>query len=117
MKKLIDCLKNNKIILVISALILALIIAVVMLGGGISGDSVSDMQDKSSTEIKLEQILSSIEGVGDSRVMISESNEGIEGVVIVCRGADNIMVRNDIINAVSTALNVEKNNIAVYAMN
>ena len=37
-------------------------------------------------------------------------------VVIVCRGADNIMTRSDILNVVSTALNIQKNIIAIYAM-
>lgn len=117
MKKLLDCLKKNKLILIIISVILILIIAVVIFGGYGDGVSVSSTQDKTSTEIKLERILSSIEGVGESQVMINQSENGIDGVVIVCRGADNIMVRNDIINAVSTALNIEKNNIAVYAMN
>ena len=63
------------------------------------------------------KILSSIEGVGDTEVMINEGKDGIEGVVIVCRGADSIMVRNNILNAVSTAMKVDKKNIVIYSMN
>ena len=48
--------------------------------------------------------------------MINESENGIPGVVIVCVGADNIMTRNDILNAVSTALDVDKKIIAIYSM-
>lgn len=117
MKKAVDFLKNNKAIVIISAIIIALIILVVTVGGGNASISVGTSDEKSKTELKLEQILSSIEGVGDSNVMINEGADGIEGVIIVCRGAGNIMVRNDIINAVATALNIQKNIIAVYAMN
>ena len=117
MKKLTDCLKKYKTGLIIAAIIVALVMIVCLSGGVSSNITVNSSTDKSQTEIKLEQILSSIDGVGESMVMINESENGINGVVIVCRGADNIMVRNDIINAVSTALNIKKNIIAVYAMN
>ena len=49
-------------------------------------------------------------------MLVTEGDDGIEGVVIVCSGANNIMTRNNIINAVATALNIQKNIIAVYAM-
>lgn len=44
---------------------------------------------------RLEQILTSTRGVGEARVLISDS-----GVVIVCRGAASSSVRLDIIRAV-----------------
>lgn len=49
--------------------------------------------------------------------MINEGENGILGVVIVCEGANNLMTRNDILNAVSTALNIDKKIIAIYSMN
>ena len=49
--------------------------------------------------------------------MITSDDDGVKGVVIVCEGAENIMVRSSILNVVSTALNIDKNNIAIYAMN
>lgn len=49
--------------------------------------------------------------------MINESKDGILGVIIVCEGADSIMTKNTILNAVSTALNINKNLIAIYSMN
>jgi uncharacterized membrane protein len=72
---------------------------------------------QTNTEKKLAEILSNISGVGTAQVMINEGDNGIEGVVIVCSGGNNIMTKNDILNAVSTALNIEKNIIAIYAMN
>lgn len=117
MKKLIEHLKSNKTLIIIIALVFVLILIVVLYNGAEESSSAGAFTDKTQTEIKLESILSSIDGVGESNVMVTESDEGIEGVVIVCQGADNIMTRNDILNAVSTALNIQKNIIAIYAMN
>lgn len=119
MKKLAEYFKAHKKILVIAVLLIAMIaIGAVLYGGGsgIKQVSASDV-NKSATEIKLTRILSEIDGVGKAEVMINEGDKGVEGVIIVCEGANNIMTRNDILNAVSTALTVEKNNIAIYAMN
>ena len=46
-------------------------------------------------EQRLEEILSSSRGVGQTRVLLSE-----EGVIVVCRGADDASVRLDMIRAI-----------------
>ena len=123
MKKAVDFLKNNKNALIVLVLLIALIIIAISLNGNKSltvssiGGSSNNNQNKSVTEIKLEQILSGIDGVGQAEVMINESEDGIDGVIIVCSGANNLMTRNNILNAVTTALSVKGNNIAIYAMN
>lgn len=122
MKKAVDFLKNNKNALIVLVLLIALIVIAISLNGNnsLSVSSIggsSNNQNKSVKEIKLEQILSGIDGVGQAEVMINESEDGIEGVIIVCSGANNLMTRNNILNAVTTALNVKGNNIAIYAMN
>ena len=40
----------------------------------------------------------------------------VQGVVVVCQGADDIKVISDITNAVSVALNVTSNRICVIKM-
>ncbi len=121
MKKAVDFLKNNKNALIVLVLLIALIVIAISLNGNkslsVSSIGGSNNQNKSVTEIKLEQILSGIDGVGQAEVMINESEDGIDGVIIVCSGANNLMTRNNILNAVTTALNVKGNNIAIYAMN
>ena len=119
MKRLTDYLKSHRKILLISCLLVILIGLAFLLYGSknkISAAS-SDGVARSSTELKLMRILSEIDGVGKAEVMITEGKDGVEGVIIVCEGAYNIMTRDDILNAAATALNVEKNNIAIYAMN
>lgn len=48
-------------------------------------------------QLALAQLLSSVRGVGEAKVLISEN-----GVVVVCGGASNASVRLDIIHAVSS---------------
>ncbi|MBE7088185.1 MAG: hypothetical protein E7370_01480 [Clostridiales bacterium] len=118
MNKLIDYAKKNKTIIIVVIILFALILALYYINTkSSSSQTAGDFTQKTQTEIKLASILSNIKGVGQSDVMINEGEDGeICGVVIVCTGADNIMVRNDILNAVSTALKVEKNLIAIYSM-
>ncbi len=119
MKRLTDYLKSHRKILVISCLLVVLVAFAVLLYGGKSKISTVSSNDvaRSATEVKLMRILSEIDGVGKAEVMITEGKDGVEGVVIVCEGARNLMTRSDILNAAATALNIEKNNIAIYAMN
>ena len=48
-----------------------------------------------SSNRQLEQILSCARGVGEARVLLSDS-----GVVVVCKGADDAAVRLDMIRAI-----------------
>ncbi len=119
MTKAVDFFRRYKKIIVIAALLTALIILAVFLFGG-KQQSVtinSTAAERTETEVKLMRILSEIDGVGKAEVMVNESEKGVEGVVIVCEGANDLMTRSDVINAVKVALNIEKLNIAIYAMN
>lgn len=120
MKKAIDYLKANRKLLAIIILLAALIVIAFVLYGSNNKTTATasvNSTSRTETETKLIRILSEIDGVGQAEVMINESENGIEGVIIVCEGANSIMTRNDVLNAVTTALKVEKNNIAIYAMN
>lgn len=117
MRKVLDYVKENRKIIIVVLLIVILIGAVYFINKKTkSSKTLATDTAKSETEVKLTGILSNIEGVGATDVMITESNGEIQGVVIVCEGANNIMTRNNILNAVSTALNVSKQIIAIYSM-
>ena len=120
MRKVLDFVKVNKKIIIVVILIIILVGSVYFINKNSESKAASTantLEGKSETEIKLTKILSSIEGVGATEVMINEGKDGIEGVVIVCQGADSIMTKNNILNAVATALNIDRKNIAIYSMN
>lgn len=121
MKRLSEVLKRDKKIITLAvALVVLIVIAVVLFGN--SSDILSSVNSETSesemteSETKLKNILSEIDGVGESRVLINESDDAVIGVVIVCEGANNLMTRSDIINAVCVALNVKRSVIAIYCM-
>ena len=117
MRKVIDYVKKNKKIIIVVMLIAILIGTVYIIDKGKSDtSSIATGFSKSETEVKLTGILSSIDGVGRADVMITEEEGKIVGVVVVCDGADNLMTRSNILNAVSTALNVDKKIIAIYSL-
>ena len=88
------------------ALILALGLALLLFPGG---------SEKAKIEVDrdalLQELLSQTEGVGPSRVLISDS-----GVVVVCRGAEDPKVRLDIIRAVSSYTGFGSDKITVLKM-
>ncbi len=116
MKALTEWFKEKKKIIVVVALILLLILVVFLFFGVDNQTTDYGDNSKSDTELRLTALLESMDGIGDAEVMITEDESGISGVVIVCEGADRIMIRNDILNAVSTALSINKNIIAIYSM-
>lgn len=78
-------------------------------------------------EIRLEQILSQMKGVGDTNVMITYQDEEtdtvfsgqnnyrkVEGVIIASEGAGDIVIKNNIINAVATVFDIPASNVVVY---
>ncbi len=119
MRKVLNFVNDNKKIIIVVILIIVLVGTIYFINKATAktAQTAAIAGDKSATEVKLTSILSSIDGVGTTDVMINEGEGGVLGVVIVCEGANNIMTRNDILNAVSTALNIDKNLIAIYSMN
>ena len=69
---------------------------------------------QSESEKKVSRILEEIEGVGEAEVMICETENGVEGVVVVCEGAKNLKVVMDIREAVSAALGTKQNAVKIY---
>ena len=65
-------------------------------------------------EQKISRILEQIDGVGEAEVMICETENGVESVVVVCEGAKNIQVVMDIKEAVSAALGTKQNAVKIY---
>ncbi|MBQ7831547.1 MAG: hypothetical protein IJ393_05700 [Clostridia bacterium] len=74
-------------------------------------DSLANMTD---TELKVARILQEIEGVGEANVIVYETNEGIESVVVVCDGANDFKVVMDVREAVAAALGTTEKSVKIY---
>ena len=86
-------------------LILAIGIAIMLFPSGKANDDVVH------GDSRLEQVLSSVDGVGETQVMVSES-----GVIVVARGAENAKVRLDIIRAIGSYTGFGADKITVLKM-
>ena len=68
----------------------------------------------SQTETRVERLLEEIEGVGNASVMVCETEEGVQGVVVVCEGANDLQVLLNVREAVSAALGTDPKSIKIY---
>ena len=67
-----------------------------------------------ATEQKLCALLREMDGVGEADVMICESEDGVQSVVVVCDGADDLRVVINIREAVAAALGTEEKAVKIY---
>ena len=77
-----------------------------------------DNEENDNLETRLEKILSKIEGVGKTEVLITyrENETKIEGAIVIAEGAENIDVKQKIIQAVETATGLLSHKIQVFEM-
>ena len=59
-------------------------------------------------------LLNEINGVGEVDVMIHETEEGVQSVVVVCEGAENLLVNMHIREAVAAALGTDEKSVKIY---
>lgn len=80
----------------------------------------------SDVELRLERILTQIDGAGKTDVMITYQSSLVSaeqeamlplGAVIIAEGADNLEVRIKIQQAVQTALGIEARQVKIFKMN
>lgn len=81
-------------------------------------------------ELRLAEILSGIKGVGKTDVFItyrdadptasvfsssmSKERPKINGVIVTAEGANNVIIKNEIINAVACVFNISAGNVTVF---
>ncbi len=68
-----------------------------------------------STETALCNILTDIKGVGKVDVMLQyNSDEEISGVIVTAEGAQNPVIRNNLVNAVRAVFNIPVSSVMVF---
>lgn len=68
----------------------------------------------SESEAKVSRLLGEIDGVGEANVMICETEEGVQSVVVVCEGAKDLQVIMHVREAVAAALGTEEKAVKIY---
>ena len=66
------------------------------------------------TEAKIIRLLEGIDGVGEADVMVYEGENAKKSVIVVCEGANNLLVVMNIREAVAAALGTEQNAVKIY---
>ena len=109
MRPLLEQLRGARRIEWFVALVLLALLILALTGSRLAGSS-----EDGSLEQRLERILSSIDGVGEVRVMIAEDGEGrLTGAVIVAKSMKDIRPTLEIQKAVRTLLDIDESRIRV----
>ena len=66
------------------------------------------------SEERVRCLLEEIEGVGKADVMVCETEEGVQSVVVVCEGAGDLQVVMHIRQAVAAALGTQEKSVKIY---
>ena len=103
--------KKELLLLAVIGIILLLAIAFVF---GENKRTLNEAESLSDNEIKVCALLEQMQGVGDAHVMIYESADGVESVVIVCEGANDLQVIMNIREAVAAALGTQEKSVKIY---
>ena len=108
-------LKGGKLkeILWLAVLGLALLFVAWIIFNG-EGKTNSASAALTENEQKISRLLENIEGVGEAEVMIYETEEGVQGAVVVCEGANDFFVVIKVREAVAAALGTEEKAVKIY---
>lgn len=103
---------------------LGLILIVIGVATGKSGESAEVGSE--SLEDRLEELCSSLSGVGECRVMVTysestqrygtSSEKRVESVAVVCKGADKTAVRANLTELLTSLFGIGTNRISISKM-
>lgn len=135
-KDLIELFKKRKRLCVSVLLILLGVVLIALSSvntGGASEEKISLSEYKKTLEAELEELCSSVRGVGKCRVMVTfergEENTykgsslietkppRVLGVSIVCKGADSDSVRAELFEMVGALFDIGSNRISILKLN
>ena len=128
--------KNKRGVIIIALLVLGALLLFGSSGRGGTGDDTGEMtldEYKAALEAELASICSDVRGVGACRVFVTfergeqNSYKGsvlieskppkVQGVTVVCRGADTARVRSEITEMICALFGIGANRVAVLKLN
>lgn len=105
---------RKKELLILAVVGMLLLLAVAFVFGDNNKRTLNGAESFSDNEAKVCALLEQMQGVGDAHVMIYESDDGVESVVIVCEGANDLQVIMNIREAVAAALGTQEKAVKIY---
>lgn len=73
------------------------------------------IDDDGGTEAALCEILTDIKGVGNVDVMLQyDENDQISGAIVTAEGAEDPVIRNNLVNAVRAVFNIPVSSVMVF---
>ena len=110
MKSFMETLRGARRLELFILMILLSVLGLALLNGACHNDD----SGKAPDEVRLEQLLEHIDGVGDVDVMISMDEDGRPiGAAVVADGLDDIGVRLEIQSAIRALLDIDLNRIRI----
>ena len=107
-------------------ILIILLLGVALIIIGTSSVRTNEDGDLDELEARLEEMCSSLVGVGRCRVMVTyersnsrygaESDRRVESVAIVCRGADNVRVRSELTELFTSLFGIGAHRISITRM-
>lgn len=119
--RILSFLKGNRAAVIAVVVIFAAVLLLAAGGGGSGEVSESD-----ALAAELEELLSSLSGVGSCRVMVTyrvtegrygtAAQKEVVSVAVVCRGADRVGVRRELTEMLSALFGIGANRIHIAKM-
>lgn len=107
-------------------IILVVLIGIVLLILGTGAATGTAIDEADDLEVRLEELCSSLVGVGKCRVMLTYERSGtrygaveerrVESVAIVCRGADSAKVRSELTTLLTSLFGIGSHRISISKM-
>ncbi len=115
-KMMEDPIIKDKFIKVLTIIIIAVVILLSFDVFTQNNDGRRQIVDKDGgVEADLCMILSDIEGVGEVDVMLQyDEDEKITGAIVTAGGADDPVVKNNVVNAVMALFDISASNVEVF---
>jgi hypothetical protein len=107
-------------------ILLIALVGVILLTLSLTGGSETEQIGRDETETRLEELCSSIAGVGRCRVMVTyEKNTSrygggealrVESVAVACKGADSVAVRSELTKLFTSLFGIGANRVSISKM-
>ena len=112
-KRFLEGKRKDVVIIVVLGIVLLFAVWRIFYTNGESTET-GDFGGLSENEKRISRLLAQIDGVGEAEVAICQTEEGVQSVVVVCEGANDLQVVLNVREAVAAALGTTQNAVKIY---